>query len=136
MRRQSREELIKRLIDDNPLVQEAMRIEPEIGQIIEEVKIMKNRPGYNRVVTRSRMKQRLYPLVGWYAGEKLTPSKGSGFRPIGEFVEEARTRLKKLQTGELSHPLKTQAHWNAVINVVDQLLPSDDGDREKNESFG
>ena len=30
-------------------------------------------------------------------------------------------------SGEFSHPLKTREHWDAVINVLDQLLPPDDG---------
>lgn len=129
MSNESREQLMKRLIDDNALLQEAIRVEPEIGQIIEEVKAMKNESGYNRVVTRSRLKRRLNSLVGMYAGEPPeTPSKSVGYRHVSEAVDKARIRLDKLMSGEFSHPLKTREHWDAVINVLDQLLPPDDGD--------
>lgn len=129
MSSESREQLMKRLIDDNALVQEAIRVEPEIGQIIEEVKAMKNEPGYNRVVTRSRLKRRLKSLVGMFAGEPPeVPSKSVGYRHISEAVDKELALLDKLMSGEFPHPLKTREHWDAVINVLDQLLPPDDED--------
>ena len=57
---------LRRLKEDE-LVQEAMQVEPKIREVIEMAKAQKDdEEGYDRILTYARLKNQVFPFVGWY----------------------------------------------------------------------
>ena len=56
-----------RKVQADPLVQEALRIEPRLQSVLDRARLQTNEPGYHRIRTYYDLKRMFLGLVGWYA---------------------------------------------------------------------
>src|SRR3712207_5777931 len=63
-----RQDAYHRVLAD-PLVQEALRVEPRLAAIIERARTQTNVPDYNRIRTYYELKGMFKWLVGWHAAQ-------------------------------------------------------------------
>jgi len=54
-------------MEQQPLLVEALRIEPRLQRFVDEAKTQQNVDGYNRIRTYIRLRNACSSLVGWFA---------------------------------------------------------------------